>query len=116
MGRVGSVEVVGAGTAEAGKAARDWIGQRAVSVMSFLRWLRVSPRWSVFSEPSALMSRAWQFDDVAWLFRANQKDPDEADEAMAGNVDVLMRFGVGLRGGGLGGGTHLISSARRSVS
>ena len=35
------------------------------------------------------MTRAWHFDDVAWLFRANQMDPDETDEAMAAVVRRL---------------------------
>ena len=73
------------------EGAWDWIGQRAVSVMSFLARAPYVAALEAWCLSRALMSRGWQFDDVAWLFRANEKDPDEADEAMAAVVERLER-------------------------
>ena len=71
----------------------EWLGHRAVAVMSYVArapYVRVLEAWCL---SRALMDRAWHLDDVAWLFRANGKDPDEAAHAMAAVVNRLERIG-----------------------
>ncbi len=69
--------------------AWNWVGQRAVAVISFLRRAPYVAALEAWCLSGALVARVPHFDDVAWLLRANRKDPGETDAAMAA---IVRRF------------------------
>ena len=60
----------------------DWLGHRAVAVMSYLARAPYTAALEAWALSRALMQKPQHLDDVAWILRINPEDPDDADEAL----------------------------------
>ena len=83
-GELGSVRLVENGRWE-------WLGYRAVAVMSYLERAPYVAALEAWCLSRALMDRAWHLDQVAWLLRANAKDPHQTADAMEALIVRLER-------------------------
>ena len=71
------------------KGQWDWLGHRAVAVMSFLARAPYTAVLEAWALSRALMQSPQHLDEIAWILRINPEDPDDAEKALG---TVIGRF------------------------
>ena len=71
------------------EAEWDWLGQRAMAVISYTARAPNAVALEAWALSRSLMERPEHLDDLSWVLRMNTEDPDEAYQALGHVVDRL---------------------------
>lgn len=68
----------------------SWLCHRVPAILSFLPRRPFVPALLAWAVSRALMGRAWDFDEIAWVLRHNPFDAEEASQAVLDGADGLL--------------------------